>query len=134
MLKLWNEVKKEVLNANQGVDQHIINEITKIVYNELKTQENPAVEVNYDLISQLIADFWYANKQAKKCTNRDTIRGYNQTKLRIGGELLKLSQNPDANKFIEEKLGKFYEFVLKHGSAYIPQNNFGRYADYIKFA
>jgi len=135
MLKLFNEIKKEVKNANINATNYIVNEVAKVVYQEVKkTQKTQNNEVNFELINEWIDDFWYAHKQAKKCSNRDTLRGYNFKKISNGEKLLEISQDEKAKKYLTEKLGDFYNFVLKHGKGYIPQNNFGRYADYIEFA
>jgi len=114
MLKLWNEIKKEVLNANNNQPQHIINEITKIVFAEVKNEVKQGNVVDKNKINKLIADFWHAHKQEKKSSNRKTLAGYTEDKINIAEELFKISQeSKEAEAYINEKLGKFKDFVFK---------------------
>ena len=134
MLNKFNKLKKEVKKVNENLSNYVINEITKIVYQSLKNSKSTGERMDLTIIDNIINDFWYANRQAKNCSNRDTLRKYNFLKISNGEKLLKISQNEVANKYLVEKLGNFYEYVLKHGSAYIPQNRFGKYENYLKFA
>ena len=134
MLNKFNELKKEVKVANENLSNYLINEITKIVYQSLKNSKITGEKMDLTIIDNVINDFWYANRQAKNCSNRDTLRKYNFLKISNGEKLLKLAQYDDLKKYMQEKLGAYYEYVLKHGTAYIPQNRFGKYENYLKFA
>jgi hypothetical protein len=137
MIKLWNEVKKEVIKANQGKEQHIINAVTKFVFDAVKSEvKTEKKEINVELINELMASFWNAHNQEKKCTNPTSIRGYAQEKINIATKIVNITTNCEKSKeYFELKAGKFSSFITKYATAFIPTlNQYGKLGSYAKFA
>ena len=116
MLKKFNEIKKEVKNANINATSYIINEIAKVVYSQSKTNPEYVKKVKNIEISKLKNKFFEYHNEIKYSNGYDSnlssasqkaedswMEALPAKRKKVAVELLKITDKDD----------KFYNLFVK---------------------
>ncbi len=117
-LKKYNEIVREVREANEGVENHVILAIASIIY---KNERNVEVES----LDVMLLKLWKWNDSKKARSNTKAISEALEQIIYIAEQIVsKHGTNP------EFLTNKYYGFVKKMSRSVVATNKFGRKLGY----